>query len=124
MIHVQVAMAKLKPELWPKISDGTKRYEVRDEYTDADFFVFVGPEAGELLGAARITSCFEMRGDRDIEAIAALANITPQEAEELFGTDDAPQEADALFVYRISPCTRPLATEITNITHLENGDAK
>lgn len=110
MIDVPVTVAKLKPEYWEKIKNGEKRFEVRDEYTEADFFVFTSPEAGELLGSAKIMSRFELRGERDIEAIAGLADVTPQEAKELFGAGSAP-----LYVYRVRPCADRLPVEIARL---------
>lgn len=95
MKTLPVVIAKLKPEYWEKIKAGTKHFELRDEEVEGRAFLYVHPETGEPLGAARIVG--HSRLPRTYTPVLAkLGDISETEVETLF-TDGY------VYTYQIEP---------------------
>ena len=92
-----VTIAKLKPEYWERIKAETKHFELRGEEAEGKAFLYVHPETGEPLGAARIVNgrCLPRVYTSEL---ARLGDISKPEVEALFTGGDG-----YVYAYQIEP---------------------
>lgn len=97
MKTLPVVIAKLKPEYWERIKAGTKHFELRDEEVEGRAFLYVHPETGRPLGAARILGhkCLPRTYQ---PVLAELGDISEAEVEALFASGD-----EYVYAYQIEP---------------------
>lgn len=102
MRTITIIEAKLNPAYWPLIESGEKTVEVRTEKITTSgvcVFYFQHPQTHKLLGVACINSVCELTEGWTYNMVSKLANITLDEAMELF-----PHEGEEpLYLYDIYP---------------------
>lgn len=99
MLTHTITTAKLQPEIWPLIENGTKRYELRygDYVRKPDVFQFIHPETREILGYAQILDDVRLN-EWTPELLAQLGSISVEQAGRMFEDRYTPVHA-----YRVVP---------------------
>lgn len=79
--------AELHPEGWQRIQKGIKHIDIRTETIskpEGNIFCYVTPDTGALLGFAHIVSVCTLDWGWTFPMVAALANISEEEAARQF----------------------------------------
>lgn len=97
MRTTRIVTAKIEPDIYKLILDGSKTHEVRDEPFDADIIRYVSSEDGSLLGVHRLWNEERVPRLKHTEhALCELAGITYDKFIDLFHA--GPERARNLYV--------------------------